>query len=74
MKTLQFHNTSTHDIKTFQSAPVQTFILFDPLLPNLVNPCIEDVLTLVKPIFAGNKCDNCPFKNVNTVNTLCYVC
>ena len=117
MNTLQPHDTSTHDIETFQPLPVQTLqpmisrrfnpylfrhfnpwyrdvstltcsdisthvlnsfnpyiYLFQPLSLRLVNPYIEDVSTIVKPIFTGNKCDKYPIKNVYIVKTLCYVC
>ena len=84
MKTLHPLDTSTCDIKTFQPLPIQTFqamfwtliyfyVRFRPLFLNQVNPYIEGILTLVKPIFTSNTYDNCPIKHVFTVSTLCYV-
>ena len=86
--TLQSLDTSTHDTKTFQPLPVQTFqpmfwtfsthtcIFFDPFRPlflKLVNPNIGDVSNLIKPVFTGNNCDMCRNKNVYTVKTLCLL-
>ena len=42
---------------------------FQRLFLRLVNHYIEDVSTLVKPIFTGKKCYNCPIQNLYTVYT-----
>ena len=72
LKTIQPIDTSTHDIKTFQPSPVQTFqpiiwtvsthtiICFDPLLPRLVIPYMEDCIRTKKTL------DIIPFAQICT--------
>ena len=79
MKTLQPLDTATHIIKTNISTHVLNSVnpyiyLVQLLFLRLVYPYIEDVSILGKPIFTGNKCDDCQLNNAYIQYRHCVMC
>jgi len=79
MKTLQPLDTSTHIIKTNISTHVLNSVnpyiyLVQLLFLRLVYPYIEDVSIIGKPIFTGNKGDDCQLNNAYIQYRHCVMC